>query len=328
VWRDHRGGPSRPRSLMAVAGAAALGCLVPLSAAALILWYLGALDQFLDMASNYWPIYQSISGRFEALGGFSDQLFSALKGFMTSGSARFLVILVPGVLGLYIALYQSTLDESAKSLARIVAALGVAYAGYALFAGKFFLYHMILFGYFAVLLAAMCLVEQRNSPGPSQSLFPVLVLFVVMAVACRPAPEFTSWLAGRSYSSPRVERADEIAAYLKANLKPADTVQALDVIEGGTHAMLLARARPATPFLLDIVFYHRMSDPYVAKLRREFIAALESARPRFILELDHFGIIGQGSDSTTEFPELTSFIHANYRLAQSGSGYRIYAKVQ
>ena len=52
---------------------------------------------------------------------------------------------------------------------------------------------------------------------------------------------------------------DEIAAFLlAADLQPGDTVLPVDWTEGAVHAMLIAKALPASPFIYDYYFNKRL----------------------------------------------------------------------
>ena len=111
----------------------------------------------------------------------------------------------------------------------------------------------------------------------------VVFLFIVFWAIQLP-PDFIRQAMGEDPSPPRGGRVDKIAGFLKERLKPEDKVQALDVVDSASHAMLLSEAKAATPYLCDDIFYHNTSDPYMQSLRKRFIARLSEERPRFIIE--------------------------------------------
>jgi hypothetical protein len=126
---------------------------------------------------------------------------------------------------------------------------------------------------------------------------------------------------------PKQGRPDEIAAFLNANLGPDDSVQPLDWTGGVVHGMLLARARPATPYLYDFPFYHHVSHPYVFELRGRFLEALRVARPRYVIEIP-----GEekpwlrGIDTSRDFNKLRRFLETNYAVIVTRNDYVIYER--
>lgn len=101
-------------------------------------------------------------------------------------------------------------------------------------------------------------------------------------------------------------------------------MQPLDWTGGALHALLSARAAPATSFVYDIQFYHHVSSPYIQELRRRFITELTAARPRFIVEIDDASKPWpEGPDTTHSFPALRSILARDYQVALRGAGYTI-----
>jgi hypothetical protein len=117
---------------------------------------------------------------------------------------------------------------------------------------------------------------------------------------------------------------DETDQFLRLHSKPGDTVQPLDWTGGAVHGMLMARAKLSTRFIYDFHFYHHISNPYIIRLRQEFLSELGVKKPRFVIQ-----VLGKdkpwpsGLDTTQEFPELQAFLDQYYTTAQSGSTYRI-----
>jgi hypothetical protein len=134
-------------------------------------------------------------------------------------------------------------------------------------------------------------------------------------------------MSGASLAPPQEGRVDAIAEYLTAHLQPGDTVQPLDWTWGAVHAMLIARARIATPYVHDMHFYRTVSEPYIQSLRRDFIADLDAARPRYVIQ-----VIAEskpwltGPDTTRSFPQLTEFLDVNYTVAVRDDQYLIWER--
>jgi hypothetical protein len=146
----------------------------------------------------------------------------------------------------------------------------------------------------------------------------------VILIKIRPSPAFARQLIGKSVS-PINDRADEIAAYLEANLKAGDTVQPLDWTGGTLLAMLETHAHIATPYIFDFYFYHHISTPYIKSLRADFMNKLQAAKPRFVIEVtaeDKPWV--SGLDTSREFPELRRFLDENYLITVKRGDYRIY----
>jgi hypothetical protein len=97
----------------------------------------------------------------------------------------------------------------------------------------------------------------------------------------------------------------------------------LDWTGGAVHALLIARAPLATPFLYDFYFHHHLSDPYIQNLRKRFIDALRSAKPRFIVRMTTDRPWPSGPDTSRQFPELEVLLLREYRTALRGEGYSI-----
>jgi len=120
-------------------------------------------------------------------------------------------------------------------------------------------------------------------------------------------------------------RTTRIKQWLSTRLSPSDTVQGIEwAFCGIHHAFLELGARPATKTVWGEVLYHHASHPLVKSLRAGFMAQLQAARPRFIVQsLDPSEFI-QGADSVRTFPEFDSFLSANYFPALDSSEFLIW----
>jgi hypothetical protein len=315
--------PGPGESLKRIVLPAAVGFGAPVLCVLAHLWLTGALASFVDIAANYWPLYGGLSGWHETISGLR-RLSYLVEGYRVLGGFAFWV--APAAVGVYVALYGSELSDGQKRGVRLLLGLAFFYSIYPVFSGQFWPYHWLPFLYFLMQLSSLCLVERPQNTSRGAHLFPTLVLALVIAAAV-PLPVFQDALAGR-VAAPKGGRVDEIAAFLRQNLRPGDTVQPLDWTGGAVHAMLISEARIATPFIYDFHFYHHISKDYIKGLRRRFIEALEEGRPRFVINV--FG--GDkpwvwGADTTTEFFELQSFLGANYRAVYGGNGYVIHRRI-
>jgi hypothetical protein len=224
------------------------------------------------------------------------------------------------------------------------AAPTLGFSLYPLTQGKFFFYHWVPFYYFAILLSSLGFVEGSrlvklepiflllllvllagNQPRNSAPLGPGKILRRFYHLGRNPGATL-SYIHTFSLAPPKRGRVDEMAAFLKSRLQPGDRVQPLDWTGGALQAMLLARVRPATPFIYDVEFYHHVSNPYIQSLRRRFIAGLRLSQPRFIIEVvaaDKPFV--QGQDAAA-FAELSQILQSDYAVALEEKDFKIYRR--
>ena len=285
------------------------GFLLPVGLTVLYLWRNGALLPFLDGARNYWPLYSEMSGGHRIL--TPDERWPYVwRSYLEFSGLR--TLFWPLGVGLFIAFVNGRLSGARRRQVLLMGGMILLYSFYAAFAGKFWPYHWLIFAYFLLATAALCCVDQ---PAPTRMLlkiFPLLLFAGIVFSDVRFWRNLSFMARGYTFYSPKIERGDLIADFLRKNLRPGDKVQPLDWT-GGTHqAMLAARAELATPFFVDSSFYHHVSHPYIQKLRRQFIDDLKASKPRFIVEvLDKDR--PSGPDTTNRFEELEAYIAANYR---------------
>jgi len=302
--------------------------LAPLCIALVWLAANSALASFVDIVINYLPLHSAMTGGQRTIFGL-DRVLYLIWGTSILGGYGLLVLL--SMLAYYHVVSQAGKDDAIHIWLACIALCTLAYAIYPVFAGKFWPYHYMPLVYFGSLSAGLCLY--KNDSQPPTVLFRMQKTILVAALAITvsvqlPLYDFVSYLdfdlrAGREVHSPKNGRVDEIADWLKNNLRPGDTVQPLDWSGGSIHAMLLAKADLATHFMYDYHFYHHVSSPYIQGLRRTFISQLHDATPRFIIAVYTNKPWVTGVDTTKEFPELSQFLYSCYTMAHQGDGYSI-----
>ncbi len=317
--------PSAPRvarRMLRLLAWSALGGAIPLLAVTLYLWRSEALSPFLEMAQGYWPLYTRLSGGLATIQSPSFNLYSGYRMF-----GRLQVWLWPAGLGALIAYWATRSSPRPRRALWALVALALALLGYVGIQGKFFPYHWHPFLYCLVLLMSLSLMELDARLPAAVRVLPPLVLAAFLFHHLPLAGAMRARLEGRPAAPPKGGRVDEIAEFLRANLRPGDTVQPLDWTGGVVHAMLIAEARPATPYLYDFPFYHHVSNPYTFELRGRFLEALRLARPRFVVEVpgDEKPWV-RGKDTTRDFNKLRRFLEANYVLRVSRNGYVVYQR--
>ena len=309
------------------------GFLIPIGIAILYLGIIGALSPFLDMARNYWPLYSNITRNHETMSGYIHIKY-LIKEYRTLRG--YVLWLAPAALGAYVALYDSSLSPSLKRRVILLAGLTLCYSLYPVLTNKFWYYHMLFYLYFISQLSTLCLVEQTPDSPTAKRWFPVLFFFISLFFmeSILPSPlgnlssplQYMAEITGKKIPpAPKDGRIDQIALFLNQNLRPDDKVQPLDWTGGAVHAMLITRAKLATPFIYDFYFYHHITNPYIQKLRKTFMLRLKESQPRFIIQITDPGKPWvSGQDTTKEFKELKSFLETYYSIVSQGKGYNIY----
>jgi len=289
------------------------GFLIPIFVLIAWLSFTGALTPFINIATNYWPLYAQINGQMQVTAGMARWSLVLDQVWRLGGSGLWLI---PALVGIYL------VPPDRKRQVYLLASLAVCYAIYPALSGQFFPYHYIPFIYFIILLASLCLSGTQTKARSAA----VAIFFVIVALSIRPSSTFLRQLEGRPMVTP-TDRAEEIARFLEENLQEGDTVQPLDWTGGALLAMLETRAHIATPYIFDFYFYHHVSSPYIQSLRADFMKDLQRSSPRFIVEvtaIDKPWITGE--DTSRDFPELRAFLDENYSVTIQKDDYVIYER--
>ena len=119
----------------------------------------------------------------------------------------------------------------------------------------------------------------------------------------------------------------EIDGSSRPLLSFGDTVQVLDVTDGGIHALLRLHVRQPTRFLYDFHFFHNTADARIAALRAEFSDDLARARPAAVVVFRE-SWLRRGYERLADLPPVARLLDRDYRLAVSApdDAYRIYAR--
>lgn len=300
-----------------VTGAACLGlgAVVPL---ALVLGWLdwqGALPAFVEMASEYWPLYNAIGGDRPHLVLSGAALVSArVYGAITFGLHPALPLVGAAVLGARMSLACEARPSEPPSGVWLHAGMAAAAWVAVIPAAKFWAYHWWPFCYFAVLLGARAFAAGARERWRRPSIAAIVLLFAGISWS-----NVGPWAPPVRFPHAHVER---MTAFLQARAEPGDTVVPLDWIEGALHAMLRARLLPGTPFVYDFHFSHHVSSPYVQELRRRFLDSFDRRQPRFVIRIhrpDQFA----GPDTAEDFPALDARLAARYRVALADPAFEI-----
>jgi hypothetical protein len=303
------------------------GFLAPLALMFLYLGVNGALPSFFEIVFRYLPLFAQMNGYHQAVSGVR-RIYSIVVDFVKLGGYG---LWIAPALGAYYLIQKSPdVPEEKKRHSTLLTLLVVAFAVYPAFSGQFFPQHWLIFAFFLFQAAFLFLTVKVDSANILLRGAPAALVLIASLTLVRPDTLDNLWLLGVKHelpaaNDPKEGRVDEIAAFLETHLRPGDTVQPIDWVGGAVHAMLMARAKMATPFIYDEYFYHNLDVPYVQELRARFLEALERTRPRFIIEVYDDGPYAEptGPGTSRDFPELRAFLAENYSVAQEGEGYRI-----
>jgi hypothetical protein len=291
---------------------AAAGFLIPVLAMTIWLGLTGALTPFLTVATNYWPLYSQVNGQMEVTAGAERMSFLLTQSLRLGGNALWLI---PAFIGIYF-------NQNKKTY--LLASLALCYTIYPTFSGQFFPYHYIPFVFFIILLSSLPFTQSVKPSTFNHAL--LITYYLLLITLLSPSQTFIRQLEGKPIAT-STDRAVEIARFLENNLQAGDTVQPLDWTGGTLLAMLKTHAQIATPYVFDFYFYHHISHPYIQELRADFMNDLQTASPRFIIEvtaIDKPWITGP--DTSREFPELREFLKKNYSVTIDKDDYVIYER--
>jgi len=285
----------------------------------------GGFPDFIMTMKSYIPLYTNMNGYLRTMDGTERTLYF-LKQFFTLGirNTYSLRLLIPAIIGIFMVFKLFPESNSKKKFVVLLASLCFMYSLYPLSQGKFWTTHYLPMQYFLVLCASLTFVKpagQRQWTYLKSIALIIMIGFIVTTV--RPTRDFSRRMRGAAATPPNWGRVDEIAHYLKSNMEPGDTVQPLDFIRGAVHAMLLAKAKIATPFIYDLQFYHHISNPYIQNIRKQFITQMKEVKPRFVIRVTDKPW-PSGRDTTRDFPALDEFLQNRYHTAHEGDGYKIF----
>ena len=304
------------RTLVVPAVACLASTAVAPAVTLLIFAHLGGLDAFLEMARGYWPLYSQLRGdaTLQSLPGRVSDLLRASNGL---SNFRFI-----GVAAIGLALGSMAVARATRR-ARVefvtLALLGAALLLVVAMAGKLWAYHFIPIWFLLSLGAGLALAKHRDETDAAIAARVVVVaLFTLQALYL---PPYLSEFVSRQKIAVKSGDVDEIAGFLRANLRSGDLVQPLDVTGGAIHGMFLARAELATPFIYDFHFYHHTDNPYIRQLRDRLTAGMHATCVRYVVEFKN-PWRPSGPGTAESFAALEAVL-ANYVVALDSRNFRI-----
>jgi len=179
--------------------------------------------------------------------------------------------------------------------------------------------------YFSSLGAAVLLFSSSSQKSGRLAVVPVLVFIVAAMSVIHLKGNVLSQLVVKPQIFLTDPRKDQITAYFKKNLSPTDKIQAMNWNLPTLMALYELRAVPATPYIVDLQFYHDLSNPYIQHLREDFMQRMAQEMPRFIILSKHKKEMLH-IDGPNKFTELQAFIAKYYSLDYKAKNLQIYKR--
>ncbi len=302
------GSGRRAGALRALVIWCAAGLAVPAAIMGWLAWRGGA-GAFLAIATGYvLPLYSRV-GRVSVWEGVRWHVY---------GWQIWSCLIVLGVLGIFVRI------EKPFGIRRWLALAGAVY-GLLHFAaqGKGWEYHLYPLAVFLCALASVPIAaraERAQSVRWSRAVASVVLVIAIALLGVKGVEA-----ADARWITEKEARVSSLVRDLTGLAGPGDSVQVMDVTEGGIHALLRLHLRQPTRFLYDFHFFHDERDPRIRALRAEFVGDLERGRPAAVVVFRDTWR-RQGYERLKEFPAVDRLLEREYTLAVEGDGYRIYAK--
>lgn len=288
----------------------ASGFVVP---AAILIWLaaIGGLIPFFDIVYNYLAkVYLQIGD------------IPLIEVLLATQCGTPLVVdaFVAGAISLVYCSIQKHID-----IRRGLLVLGLAYGLYHHLGQRAdFLYHTYPLALFIFLLTASWIrLLQNMKRGKLYFLMLGFLLYLSIGFAVTSIQRFRTPLTG--YYGLPLNTVFKLVNDLKDRLAPGDKIQTFFYGCEATHALFLLQRPQATRFVFTFHLFYLNDNPYIKKIRAEFLNALKKEVPK-ILVFSHVTADGEQKnyDYIRQFPALYAWINENYRLAFEDYDYRIY----
>jgi len=261
----------------------------------------GSLAEFQFIAHNYWPLYAQLSARGHIVQSPAD--YYTLFHSVAFTLVRFDYALLLPISILAISSLRTHPPDHRRDFA-LTLTLAAAYAAYAILGRKAWPYHWIPFMVPSSIIFGLAFALPQIASARLRAAGLAFTTMVILAHYRIPPglPQIMS-------AEPMIAKngnPERIANHLKLHLRPADTIQPLDMAEGALHAMWLAQARPATRFIYNAPLYHHTDTVTVQTLRARFLTELNAAAPRYVLRFPkHWRPQGPRTEATWQDLETT-----------------------
>lgn len=182
-----------------------------------------------------------------------------------------------------------------------------------------FLYHTYPLYFFIFLITASWIpLLQKLRSRKLYALMLALLLYLSAVYAIKSAQRIIS---PHHYN---IDYVVQLMQDLKDFLAPGDTIQTDYYHTGAAHALFLLGYPQVTRFVFTFHFYYLIDNPFIKKLRREYLTVLQKKRPTILVISAQPATGGHSYERIEQFPELNAWIHQQYYLARERYEYRIY----
>ena len=184
--------------------------------------------------------------------------------------------------------------------------------------GKGWSYHLIPWVGFACPLAA----SRLESASPRARVALVAGVAALSAATLAKGVEVVRAFAPQPGKATRIEG---LVAALRPCAERGPTIQVFDTTAGGIHALLRLHIRQPTRFIYDFQFFFEPENPYVQKLRAEFMRDLRTNPPECVVVFEEAWPTGD-YHRLESFAEFGNWLAEDYVLDLEQDGYRVYAQ--
>lgn len=188
-------------------------------------------------------------------------------------------------------------------------------------------YHEYPFQLFFFTMVAMSIAALLSRPEPKRRMLGWLCLLLALyplATACYRVAR-APMSGGEAPGKKRV--LDSLVAYLRPRVDPArDTVQTMDTAAGGVDSLFVLHVREATRFMYDFHLLYFANEPFVRRLRSQFMSEIRAARPKYVVLFRWSWPPPSGYQRFDTFPEFRQWLDQFYELDYEQPDYRVFRR--
>lgn len=285
-----------------------VGAVLPILGVVWMLARNGALDDYLEILLDYYPLYTQLHG---GGGEWDVQGFTLFLRRFVSGPLE-LFTEFQFVVVSFIGLTLVWRFKGRPQFLQCVVICGIVLMGvaYAATSGKFWPYHSFPLFFGLALLAGLSVNREqlRARNGATWQSIVLCLAIVIGFPLTMIGKEFWQWRDGSTFEV-KGGRVTLVADYLEKNTDATETVMALDTTSGALHALYRIRRPLHGRFIYDFHVHHHIDDPHIQKLRKTMLAQFADGEPDIVVRFDH------SWGRKPNFPELDTILANDYEIA-------------
>jgi len=281
-------------------------CFLP-AITMLILWYVGGLNPFIDILLNISREYSAF-----VLQPFNNGI---LFGFM--GMPLLEIVAVA-----FASIVCSVLVPENR-LRRLFIVLGMFYGFIHFYSQTHFIYQLYPFVLFLFMSIASWVgyIRLRFS-GLIKCILLIVVAQLLLVFLYR---SIHSIIEPPPHHIHAVQVKNMLVDDLSGKILPGETVQVMDTLGGGIHALYDLRCKQPTRFVFDAFLFHPSATSYRKKIRADFLGDLQDRPPQFFV-LFRAGRPIKSFEHIEKFPELRDWLYSNYSKEIENEYYHLYRR--